>query len=116
MSTKVDGFDAALSLINAWITNMERAPRMWGDDESLELQMLQLVEIRQLMLRPLALGLDHRETRRGFCRFISLINGSSYNSTLSSLLRDEGRLSELPRLLGDFARYMALEYPPELAT
>ncbi len=114
MSTKEQGYDAALSLINAWIKNMERCPGMWGSAEALEFQMLQLVEIRQLMVRPAALAANPHETREAHIKWVAAINGECSSAFLHCILRDEGRLGELPKLLCDFARWVAAEYPPEV--
>lgn len=53
------------------------------------------------------------ETRDAYEFFVAAINGESTNTYLHCILRDADMLAELPRLLGDFGRWVAREYPPE---
>lgn len=97
----------------ASLAAMERAPAMRGGPEALELQWLQLVELRQRILRPAALAAQPYETRDAFCRFIAAVNGGLTATMLGCVLRDGGMVAELPRLLGDAARWIEREYPAE---
>jgi len=110
---KAEGFDAALTRVSAWIENYERAPEMWGPPFAQELAMYNLVETRQLLLRPAAHRANPFETRDAMIRWVASINGGPSSWFLTTILREEGRLSELPKLLGDFARWVARELPPE---
>ncbi len=93
---------------------MENAPRMFGRRaETLEFTALTLIETRQKLLRPVALMANPEETIDAFIRFVEAINGEPTNTYLHCVLRDADMLEELPRLLGDFGRWMAREYPPE---
>jgi hypothetical protein len=95
------------------IASIEKSSHSWGGPEAAECQLRLMVETRQMLVRPTALTLDPFETRDAWCRFVATLNGADYNGPLHQILRDEGRLAELPKLLGDFARWVAIEYPPE---
>ncbi len=105
--------DREIVEIQARIEGMETHPGSWGDGEALELQWLLLVEARQRLVRPVALGRNPHETRNAWIRFIVAVYGEPTSCPLSWLLREHGRSADLPRLLGDAARWIAQEYPPE---
>lgn len=110
---QIDGATLALDSLNKRIVSIETNHRSWGGPEALELQMLGMVELRQKMVRPAALTANPRETRRAYVMFVSMVNGADINLPLFCVLREAGMLDQLPRLLGDFARCAAVEYPPE---
>jgi hypothetical protein len=104
---------AVLAEIATTLAHMERAPRMFGSPEAVEFQALSLVQTRQILLRPRALAANPHETTDAWNAFVSAVNGDAYNSYLFVLLREEGMLAEHGQLLGDAARWIAKEYPPE---
>ncbi len=109
----MNGGHMALQSIIARLARLEQPSRMFGGPEAVETQFRTLVELRQLLLRPRALMLDPYETRDAYCRFVATLNGADTNWPLHVTLREEGRLAELATLLGDFGRWMSVEYPPE---
>jgi hypothetical protein len=52
------------------------------------------------------------EVNLAYIRFVNTVNGQPNNRPIHCILREEGMLDQLPRLLGDFARWVAREYPP----
>lgn len=94
---------------------LERAPGMWGSAESIEFVALLLIEARQAIVRPKAHIANPYETREAYMHFVRAVNGESTNTFLHCILREEGRLAELPKLIGDYGRWVAREYPPEAA-
>jgi hypothetical protein len=98
----------ALKRIAAILGGMEQRPRMFAwHPETLELSFVALVDLRQVLA-----GYDDFDVHAAWCSFIEQINGEPNNVPLYAILRDEGMLAELPRLMGDFARWVAREWPP----
>lgn len=95
------------------IENLEKYPKMWGHPETQEFTMLDLVEIRAKLLRPKAMKKDPYEVRDAWARFIAAVNGECTNTYLHVILKEEGRLDMLAPLLGDAARWIKKEFPPE---
>jgi hypothetical protein len=94
---------ALLHFIDERIAQMLARPAAWGSAESVELQVLQLVEVRALAMHPDA---DPQRTfkllQRAYERFIeSSIEGTG-PEPLAALLEQRDRLPELGPLLGRF--------------
>lgn len=96
------------------IDYLERYPGMWGSFESQEITMLNLVETRSALLRPESRKNNPFEVRNAWADFICSINGEWTSFPLYIVLKNEGRLDLLPSLLGDFARWVMVKYPPEV--
>ena len=115
---------AALAGIDLALAGMERRPLMYArTPEALELQVLRLVEQRQMLRGDI--GFD---VAAAFSVFVERLNGEPNSGPLFAILRDaaplppdappegripeprgvwkRGRLDELPRLLGDFGRWV----------
>jgi hypothetical protein len=100
----------------AMLDGIEHCPRMYAvASEALEVQALFAIDLRQNIVRPMALLANPDETRVAYDRFIQSINGSPTNAPLYAVLRKLRRSKELPKLLGQFGRQVALELPPEAA-
>ena len=100
----------------AMLDGIEHRPRENATaSEALEVQALIAIDLRQNIVRPMALLLNPKETASAYDRFIEAIYGSPTNAPLHAVLRKLRRSRELPKLLGQFARQVALELPPEAA-
>ncbi len=125
------GAELLLRRVQGQIEGLESHPGMWGSAETLDFIMLTLVRYRLLLTRPraaaasdaehVAAKVDDRPMDAGvidegftpYACFVAAINGESTNTFLHCILREAGLLAELPRLLGDFARWIDQEWPPE---
>jgi hypothetical protein len=107
----VRGVSNALEAIRVTVETIETRPELFGSAEALERQMMTLLSVRHLLWghapAPNGAFLDARES------FIAQVNGEPSAYPLYAILREEGMVEELPRLLGDFARWMAQQYPPK---
>jgi hypothetical protein len=90
-----------LDFIDERLSHMLDAPEMWGSGESVELQILQLLELRVLVLEPTGKPSQWRLVQADYERFLATKFPSSPPTTLSALLGD-GREDELPVLLRQF--------------
>jgi hypothetical protein len=97
----------AIALIATMLESAERAPRMWGCPEAMEVTFLLLVALRASLD-----GHVNRQTSEDFTDFVAALNGEPTNSPLWCILKKEGMLADHRRLLGDYARWMAVKYPP----
>lgn len=102
-----------LHYIDECIGSMRRAPETWGSPECLELQALQLMELRSLAVRPITFQRNHRETMRVYHGFLSRVLDSDPTFLLSSGLAQRGRLDELPKLIGELYSEVKARLPPE---
>ena len=68
--------------------------------------MFQLVDVRQVLMGHLDF-----DTHAAWERFVESVNGEETSGTLFPILREAGQLDHLPRLLGDFARWVEREWP-----
>lgn len=107
------GEQLVLEHIETSLECIERAPAAWGDMRAVEGIALMFIETRQLLLRPNALTVNPYETRNAFFRWISAVNGEETNWTLTDVLKEGGMLEQLPKLMCDFGRWVALKYPAE---
>jgi hypothetical protein len=90
-----------LQFIDQRIEHMLEAPEMCGADESVELQVLQLLEIRLLVARPGGDQADWRQIQRNYERYLDEHLPGSPPTTLTARLGTQRR-GELFPLLGDF--------------
>ncbi len=101
--------ERALGKIERLLDGIENRPEMYGaHPESLETQVRQAVAMRQLLW-----GYEDFLVNRAIASFTSRVNGDFTNHPLWAILKKEGMLDQLPHLLGDFARWVAQEYPPK---
>lgn len=113
MSRTTEGAALLLGRINAGIARVVQAPEEFGGPAVKEAFMLVMVDCRQTLLRPAAQKADPHETRRAYARFVAMNNGGESTAFLHQAMADKGRLAELPALLGAYAAWIAVEYPPE---
>lgn len=90
-----------LRFVDDRLDHMLEAPEMWGADESVELQILQLLEIRLLIVAPSRNQDDWRQVQRDYERFLDERFPGSSPTTLTARLGAERR-RELWSLLAAF--------------
>jgi hypothetical protein len=91
---------SVVGFVDKRLEAMLRSPEMWGEQESVELQVLQLLEVRLV-----ALGAGPQELngiKRRYVTFVREQLGDVPAELLSRLLRREGREAELMKLLASF--------------
>jgi hypothetical protein len=94
--------DVLLRFIEERVNQILDTPQMWGADESVELQVLQLMEIRFLALNP-SIGAERlRAIQDSYVRFVQAKFPDEPPETLSSLLQKHHRSEELVTLLREF--------------
>jgi hypothetical protein len=105
------GRDCARSALAVIATTLqaieERAPMYAHAPEALEAQVWMLVWLRQILF-----GYSDFDIGDASSTFTAALNGGPTSFPLFVVLRDEGMLDQLPRLLGDFGRWVAREWPP----
>ncbi len=102
---------AVLADIARGIDGIEQRSRMYAvHPEALESQFLQLVAMRQHLI-----GRDDFDLHDAYERFVAELIGERSNTYLHVILREHGVLDKLPGLLGDFGRWVAREWPAEVA-
>lgn len=97
-----------LGFIESRLESMLRAPGLWGSDESVELQVLQLLELRLVVLAPLPEPGRDRRVQDDYERYVAGLFPGDPPETLSSLLAARGRQGELPDLLRRFVEQQML--------
>lgn len=98
---------AAMVLITRALDGIEhRAPMYAQHPEAQEAQAFQFVGLRQVLH-----GYLDFDVHAAWGRFVESVNGEATSGTLYPILREHGMLDQLPRLLGDFARWVAVEWP-----
>jgi hypothetical protein len=103
-----------LDMANAAIEGIEKRPRMYAtNSETLWATMLDAVTVRQVLLRP-SVAHPGEEVRDAMIAFDAAVLGEELNTPLWCTLKDHDALDQHPKLLGDFARWVAQEYPPEV--
>lgn len=90
-----------LCFIDERLQHMLDAPEMWGSNESVELQILQLLEIRLLAVGAPTRPLHGREVQLDYERFLAERFPGAPPITLSALLGSQ-RQGELSPLLAEF--------------
>jgi hypothetical protein len=89
-----------LQFIDQRLEQMLEAPEMWGADESVELQVLQLLEIRLLVAKPAGDHADWRDIQRNYERYLDEHLPGSPPTTLTARLGAERRRELYPLLRG----------------
>lgn len=87
---------------------LEESPAIFGPPREQEDLVLLLVKVRWLLTRPESIDVVDEL----LVRFTNELNGRPYYGPLWALLREEVMLNQHPQLLGDFARWVAQEWPP----
>lgn len=91
-----------IGFIDDRLSHMLEAPGMWGSSESVELQVLQLLEIRALLLGPPDLQSHWRHVQTDYERFIAEQFPGAPPTTLTALLDEE-----LDKVIPLLARFVA---------
>jgi hypothetical protein len=91
-----------LQFIDKRLDSLIAKPALWGGRESVELQVLQLLELRAVVLRPSADTRDiFNQLQHSYERFVRKSIPNAPPAPLSALLSDEDT-PRLTRLLGEF--------------
>jgi len=93
-----------LKFIDDRLERMLSAPEMWGANESVELQVLQLLELRVVLLTPADAPHRWRQVQRDYVRYLAGVFPEGRPETLSVLLVSSDRANEFQALLARFAR------------
>jgi hypothetical protein len=99
-----------LRFVDDRLDHMLEAPETWGADESVELQILQLLEIRLLVAAPPRTQDDWRQVQLDYERFLDERFPGSPPTTLTARLGAERR-GELWPLLTTFVVAQRLQHP-----
>lgn len=94
--------DTIIDHVDDKIQAMFDAPAMWGSDESVELQVLQLLEFRSIAVRPEFEKLHPRHILDSYQRFLRKKFPGAPPNPLYCLVEDYNRKSEFIRLLREF--------------
>src|ERR1043165_10108661 len=78
-----------IGFIDDRLSHMLEAPGLWGSSESVELQVLQLLEIRSLVLGPPGIQSHWRHVQTDYERFIAEQFPGAPPTTLTALLEQE---------------------------
>jgi hypothetical protein len=98
-----------LRFIDDRLDHMLEAPEMWGADESVELQILQLLEIRLLIMAPPRSQDGWRQVQHDYERFLDEHFPGSPPTTLTARLGAQ-RHRELRSLLAAFVAAQRLQH------
>lgn len=92
-----------LQYLDDRLQHMLAAPELWGSAEAVELQVVQILELRHFVLNPTTKA-GEREVLARYARFLAALFPSNPPETLSALLAAHCRHDEFERRLGDFVR------------
>jgi hypothetical protein len=90
-----------LEFIDERLESLLRVPETWGSGESVELQLLQLLEIRLLTLSP-SLKDEVARVQRDYVRYVRERFPGEPPEPLATLLSRHGRDAELASMLREF--------------
>lgn len=102
-----------LKLIQCRIISIEKHSELWGSPETLESLMLTLVELRSFLVRPIASKKDPFEVAFAWARFTESVSQKPTKKFLFAIVEENGYIDRLPEWLGDVARWILVELPPE---
>jgi hypothetical protein len=105
--------ETIIRYIDRRLDAMLRAPAMWGSDESVELQVLQLLELRALTVRPQDELQHPRATLDAYVAFLRRKFPKDPCTNLASLLEQTQKQEDLPRILSEFRQEMDERNQPE---
>ena len=91
-----------LEFISSRIESMLRRPSVWGSLLSVEERLLQLLELRRVLLVPTASAGDTQRLMKTYLRFIAAVLDDATAEPLAIQLERRGRSSELTGLLARF--------------
>jgi hypothetical protein len=102
-----------LRFVDERLDHMLEAPEMWGSDESVELQILQLLEIRMFVTTSMTSPEDWRTVQADYERFLDEQLPGSPPTTLAARLGGERR-REISPLLATFVARRRQLHPVNL--
>jgi hypothetical protein len=110
--------DRLLSFVATRLESMLRRPAIWGSLLSVEERILQLLELRRVLLAPSFSADDTHQLLRSYSRFISETLEDATVEPLATQLELRGRAAEFPALMKKFierelAEFLADAVPSE---
>jgi hypothetical protein len=81
--------DVIVTWVDQRIEDMLSAPRMWGSDEAIELQMLLLLELRALALRPEEITADPRRILDAYAAYLAKTYPKTPNRPLCQIIETD---------------------------
>jgi hypothetical protein len=93
-----------LEFISARIESMLRRPSVWGSLLSIEERLLQLLELRRVLLVPTASAGDTQRLMKTYVQFIAAVLDDATAEPLAIQLERRGRSAELTGLLARFVQ------------
>ena len=102
--------DRLLAFVASRLESMLRRPAIWGSLLSVEERILQLLELRRVLLVPSLSVNDTHQLLRSYSRFISEILDDATVEPLASQLEQRGRAGEFTVLMGKFVERELAEF------
>lgn len=102
--------DEIVTWVNERIEDMLAAPRMWGSDEAVELQVLLLLEIRTLALRPEELAANPRCILDAYAAYLTKMYPAKPNRPLSQIVETDHLGLTLAAAMRPFRDQMVKKY------
>lgn len=102
--------DEIVTWVDERIEDMLAAPRMWGSDEAVELQVLLLLEIRTLALRPEELAANPRCILDAYAAYLTKTYPAKPNRPLSQIVETDHLGLTLAAALRPFRDQMVKQY------
>jgi hypothetical protein len=110
--------DRLLTFVASRLESMLRRPAVWGSLLSVEERILQLLELRRVLLVPTLSASDTHQLLRSYSRFISEALDDATVEPLASQLEQRGRADEFTAIMTKFverelAEFLVDTVPPE---
>lgn len=102
-----------LKFIDDQLDAISKQPAMWGPDIAVELQILQLLELRSVVLRPALEASNPRAVLDAYEEFLARKFPETSPIALASILTRTERANELTTIMGDFRRELVAQMLPE---
>lgn len=102
--------DRLLAFVASRLESMLRRPAIWGSLLSVEERILQLLELRRVLLVPSLSANDTHHLLRSYSQFISETLDDATVEPLASQLEQRGRANEFAALMGKFVERELAEF------
>lgn len=102
--------DRLLAFVASRLESMLRRPAIWGSLLSVEERILQLLELRRVLLVPSLSANDTHQLLRSYARFISETLDDATVEPLAAQLEQRGRADEFAALMGKFVERELTEF------
>lgn len=102
--------DRLLGFVASRLESMLRRPAIWGSLLSVEERILQLLELRRVLLVPSLSANDTHRLLRSYAQFISEILDDATVEPLASQLEQRGRADEFSAVMGKFVERELAEF------